>query len=55
MNLTGYDKIILCTGLFFLVIALVGCGTTGSGYIASDKQMTEKNIYDAFVKEGIIK
>lgn len=54
MNLTGYDKAILCVGLFFLFVALMtSCGTTS--YIAPDKQMTEKNIYDTFVREGIIK
>lgn len=54
MNLTGYDKAILCVGLFFLVIALMGCVTQGSGYITPDKQMTEKNLYDTFVRESII-
>lgn len=56
MNLTGYDKAILCAGLFFLFVALMtGCGNLSQGYIAPDKQMTEKNLYDTFVREGIIK
>jgi hypothetical protein len=56
MNLTGYDKVILCVGLFFLIVALMSsCGNLSQGYIAPDKQMTEKNIYETFVKEGIIK
>lgn len=59
MNLTGYDKAILCAGLFFLFVALMtSCGNLSQGYgdyIAPDKQMTERNIYDTFVKEGIIK
>jgi hypothetical protein len=53
IKFSGYDKAILCAGVFFLFVALMtSCGTPS--YIAPDKQMTEKNIYDTFVKEGII-
>lgn len=56
MNLTGYDKAILCAGLFFLFVALMtSCGNLTQGYIAPDKQLTEKNLYDRLEKEGVIK
>jgi hypothetical protein len=55
MNLTGYDKAILCVGLFFLFVALMTSCGFNQGYIAPDKQMTEKNIGEAFTKQGIIK
>lgn len=55
MHLTGYDKVILCVGLFFLVIALMGCTAYSQGYIARDKEFTSKNLYDTFKKQGVIK
>ncbi len=57
MKLTGYDKAIICVGLFFLALALMGCTTysQGSGYIARDKEFTTKNLYEEFMRQGIIK
>ena len=59
MNLTGYDKAILCAGLFFLFVALMtSCGNLSQGYggyIVPDKQLTEKNLYERLEKEGVIK
>lgn len=56
VKFSNYDKAILCAGLFFLFVALMtSCGNLSQNYIAPDKQMTEKNLYDRLEKEGIIK